>query len=300
MEGLIVENEELFSKEIIDQIIFDFLCFDIFEMGQKDYIRDENIRKIAQENSEKFIIPSDEDIQKLVDMITENIISKIPNDLLGYFIKTLWDQESIYAEMFFKSMDSELQILIIDEFNKEDESMLRAVWKYLEPDTQKRRIKELLKNAPNLAEKMMKLTGEEINKQLVEEVQEEGKISIRDIWGCLPQEVQSEFFEGIIKKDGVIQTDIWGNTKTRVQNENDDIYMDILDEQIKKSETLFDISFTWGLSNDQVQKKYLKSVLTRIACYEDGIRSILDFTRVPLTEECIQDILKEERRAIVN
>lgn len=140
----------------------------------------------------------------------EQIAEFVPED----FIKMFWN--SIEKDVQYKILEDVLLQIPVKELRK-------SIWNEIDSETQKRKIKELVKNNKSgTGKSLISITETYINREVLEEMLKENEANIAGIWGALPEEIQLEYFQNVVKmsSDEEIRDDIWGESAEQVQRSN--------------------------------------------------------------------------------
>jgi len=204
------------------------------------------------------------------------LMSKIPDTSISYFLKQISEYiPENYIKMFWDSIKKDVQDKVIGVVLNALPSieLRKSIWNDAGPEQQKRKIQELLKGKRNLLSTLIRLTENQINKEIIEEIinpkqQHKNPLDeISSIWGYLPQEMQLEYFQKVMDIEGnsEFKEYIWQESGIDVQRIN---FQKMLQRSNNDIEQIIDIMQSSQLSRaeiiEQILQKYEGEQLEKI------------------------------------
>ena len=193
-------------------------------------------------------------------------MDKIPDTSIPYFLKQI--SEFIpenYTKMFWDSIKKDVKDKVIElVLNVLPSIELRkAIWNDIGPEQQKRKIQDLLNGKINLVSTLIKITENQINREIIEEIinskqqHEKPLNTISCIWNSLPQEIQLEYFQKVMEIEGSSEFKeyIWQESGIDVQRIN---FSEMLQRSNEDIEQIIDIMQSSKLSRAEIIAQILQ------------------------------------------
>lgn len=185
-------------------------------LGKKEI--DDVVRDLIQLES-YVITPYDEEMaQKMMNQ-------EIPITSIPYFFKLISKElPEDYVKMFWNSIEKDIQYLVIDDVMPQihSEELKMCIWNEFDSETQKRKIKELVKNNNMLiGRQLLSVIDVQTKREILKEMIENNVPNIDGIWDEFPEEIQLEYFQRVIEiSSEECREYIWGKSAEQVQRSN--------------------------------------------------------------------------------